>query len=60
MKGSSRAIGAVELARLCGVLEEQTRPGVPADGERLFQAIEASFARVRLHLLALGESERAA
>jgi signal transduction histidine kinase/HPt (histidine-containing phosphotransfer) domain-containing protein len=54
LKGSSRTIGAIELARRAADLEERCLHGAPPDGEQLVQGIEASFDRVRLHLGTLG------
>ena len=54
LKGSSRTIGAVALARLSADLEERSRQGTPSNGEQLVRNLEASFEHVRHHLGTLG------
>jgi two-component system, sensor histidine kinase and response regulator len=59
VKGSSRTIGALQLAQRAAELEELGHEGTTPHRERLVQAIETAFERVRLHLGALitGRSE---
>jgi PAS domain S-box-containing protein len=53
VKGSSRTIGARQLAQLAAELEEPANQGTTKNQEQLVEAIEAAFERVRLHLGAL-------
>jgi CheY-like chemotaxis protein len=53
VKGSSRTIGAEQLARLSGELEDLGGAGMTPNGEPLLQAIEAAFECVRLQLYSL-------
>ncbi len=60
LKGSSRAIGAVDMARLCAALEEQAG-GAELDGAaETLQALETAFDRARVRLRALAAGEGAA
>lgn len=46
LRGSSRNIGATAVARLCAILEEQSRAGSLLDGQRQLSAIEQGIAVV--------------
>ncbi len=53
IKGSSRTIGAMELAARSAELEDLAETGAAANREQLLRAVETAFERVRLHLGAL-------
>ena len=46
LKGNSRGVGAVELAEVSRVLEEQARNGDPAGAAERIDAADAAFGRV--------------
>jgi HPt (histidine-containing phosphotransfer) domain-containing protein len=52
LKGSCGALGAVELLELCAELERLARRGDLSDAPARIDGIEASFAAVRLEMIA--------
>jgi CheY-like chemotaxis protein/HPt (histidine-containing phosphotransfer) domain-containing protein len=54
LKGSSRTIGARELARLCADLETRSREAMPPDGPDVVAQIAAAFERVRRYFESSG------
>jgi len=52
LSGASASLGATDLSRLCGAMEERGAGGELADGEPALGELEAELARVRTALVA--------